>query len=568
MSATLTPLRLLQIEDTEGDAALVCHALTRAGYDVYARRVDTAVDLRRELVASEWDLVIADYTMPGVNGTKALGIVRERHADMPFIFVSGALGEDTAVAAMRTGAHDYIMKGNLARLAPAVERELREAAIRRERQLANQRVAYLAYHDSLTDLPNRALFHDRLQQAILRTHRDEKGLALLLIDLDGFKEINDALGHHAGDLVLQEVATRLRGALRASDTVARLGGDEFAVLLPATDVNRAQLAARKVLHDLEHPFDAEGRPLMVTASIGIAGAPVHASTGDELLQKADSAMYLAKSDRCGYTVYNAARDQRVYQRVSMATALRQALELRQFEVDYQPIVHVGTGTVIGIESLVRWNHPEHGRLLPDDFIRVAEHTGLVNPLTGFVLERALSEWPLSGLPGTCRIGVNVSPRSLHHAAFPGRVSELLEAHGTPPQSLTLEITENLVMSDPDGAARCLHQLHEMGVMLAIDDFGRGYSSLSYLRRLPVDALKIDRSFLIGLADGEDDTLVRCMIGLAHNLGIQVVAEGVESEGVYQQLVELGCDAVQGYHVCRPAPAADVAGWIEQRVARR
>lgn len=564
----MTPLRLLQVEDTEEDAALVCRTLTRAGYDVYSRRVDTAVDLRRELVAGEWDLVIADYTMPGLSGTKALSIVRERHADVPFIFVSGTIGEDTAVAAMRTGAHDYIMKGNLARLPPAVARELREAAIRRERQLANQRVAYLAYHDSLTDLPNRALFHDRLQQAILRAHRDEKGLALLLIDLDGFKEVNDALGHHAGDLVLQEVATRLRGTLRASDTVARLGGDEFAVLLPATDVNRAELAARKVLHDLEHPFDAGGRPVMMSASIGIAGAPVHAATGEELLQKADSAMYLAKSDKCGYTVYDAARDQRIYQRVSMATALRQALDGRQFDVDYQPIVDVRTGLVIGIESLVRWNHPEHGRLLPDDFIRVAEHTGLVNPLTAFVLERALSEWPLSALPAACRIAVNVSPRSLHHAAFPGRVAELLEAHGTLAGSLTLEITENLVLSDPDGSARCLHRLHDMGVTLAIDDFGRGYSSLSYLRRLPVHQLKIDRSFLVDLAEGEDDTLVRCMIDLAHNLGLQVVAEGVETEGVCQQLVELGCDAVQGYHVCRPAPAAGVAGWIERRLARR
>ena len=560
----MTPLRLLQVEDTEFDAAMVCLALTRAGYDVYARRVDTAAELRQELDANEWDLVVAEYTIPDFTGTKALGIVRERYADVPFIFVSGTIGEDTAVLAMRAGAHDYIMKSNLARLAPAVERELREAAIRRERQLANQRVAYLAYHDSLTDLPNRALFHDRLQQAMLRSQREDIGLALLLIDLDGFKAINDAFGHHAGDLVLREVARRLRSALRASDTVARLGGDEFAVLLPATDVNRAELAARKVLHDLEHPFEADGRPLMVSASIGIAGAPIHASTGDELLQKADSAMYLAKSDRCGYTMYSADRDQRVYLRMSMATALRQALDKRQLEVDYQPIVHVRTGAVIGIESLVRWNHPVQGRLLPDDFIRVAEHSGLVNPLTGFVLDRTLTEWPLSAMPATCSLAINVSPRSLHHAAFPGRVAELLEMYGTPAASLKLEITENLVMSDPDGSNRCLHQFRDMGVTLAIDDFGLAYSSLSYLRRLPVDELKIDRSFLIGLAEGEDDVLVRSMIDLAHNLGMQVVAEGVETEGVYQQMVELGCDAVQGYHIHRPAPAADLTRWIERR----
>jgi diguanylate cyclase (GGDEF)-like protein len=557
----------LQVEDTEDDAILVQLALARAGYDVLARRVESADTLRRELDAAEWDIVIADYTIPGFSGTKALAIVREQHPDLPFIFVSGTIGEDTAVAAMRTGAHDYIMKGNLTRLAPAVARELREAAVRRERHLASQRVAYLAYHDSLTDLPNRALFLDRLQQAILRSHRDEKGLAVLLIDLDGFKEINDALGHHAGDLVLQEVAARLRGALRASDTVARLGGDEFAVLLPATDVNRAELAARKILHDLLHPFVADGRPLMVSASIGIAGVPWHAATSDEVLQKADSAMYIAKNDKTGYVVYNPSRDQRMHPRISLASSMRQAIEGRQLDLDYQPIVHIHTNTVIAIEALVRWNHPELGRLLPDDFIRVAEHTGLVNPLTSFVLERALTDWPHTARPDACGIALNVSPRSLHHAAFAGRIRETLDGFGMPPTSLVLEITENLVMSDPDGSIRCLDELHEMGVRLVIDDFGKGYSSLSYLRRLPVDEIKIDRSFIIGMADGEDDTLVRCMIDLAHNLGMTVVAEGVESEAVYQQLGELNCDAAQGYYLMKPSAAAAVAGWLSDRAAR-
>ncbi len=562
---TTTPLRLLHVEDSELDTALVVAALTRSGFDVYARRVDTEVDLRRELQEAEWDVAVADYTMPGFSGTKALSIVREAHPDLPFIFVSGTIGEDTAVSAMRTGAQDYITKGNLARLAPAVERELREAAVRRERHLANQRVAYLAYHDSLTDLPNRALFQDRLQQAVLRSHRDERGLTVLLIDLDGFKEVNDALGHHAGDQVLQEVAMRLRGALRASDTVARLGGDEFAVLLPATDVNRAELAARKVLHDLDHPIVADGRPMVVSASIGIAGVPWHAASGEELLQKADSAMYLAKNDKTGYAVYSLKRDQRVYQRVSLASSMRKALDARQFIVEYQPIGHLRSGRVVSVESLVRWDHPELGRLLPDDFIRVAEHTGLVNPLTSYVLDRALSDWPKAARPdGCCSISVNVSPRSLHHAAFPGRIREILEAHGAAPSSLSLEITENLVMSDPDGSARCLDELHDMGVRLVIDDFGKGYSSLSYLRRLPVDEIKIDRSFLIGLADGEDDTLVRCMIDLAHNLGLTAVAEGVETEEVCQQLLALNCDAVQGYFICRPTSQLDLAGWMDGR----
>ncbi len=560
----MRPLRLLQVEDTQDDAVLIERALSRAGYDVFSRRVDRAEALRRELHDAEWDLVIADYAMPGFSGSKALAIVREQHPDVPFIFVSGTIGEDTAVAAMRTGAHDYVRKDNLKRLPPAVDRALREASLRRERHLASQRVAYLAYHDSLTDLPNRALLLERLQQAILRSHRDDQGLAVLVIDLDGFKEINDAFGHHAGDLVLQEVAARLRNSLRASDTVARLGGDEFAVLLPATDVNRAELAARKILHDLLHPFLVDGRPVLVSASVGVAGLPWHAATRDEVLQRADSAMYLAKNSRAGYLVYDPKRDQRASNRVSLAQAMRQALEAREFVLDYQPIVDLGTNRVLSVESLIRWNHPELGRLLPDDFMRVAEHTGLVNPLTAFIIDRALQEWPPDARPDACAVAINVSPRSLHHSGFPRRIRERLESHGAAPSTLTLEITENLVMSDPDGALRCLDELHEMGVRLVIDDFGKGYSSLSYLRRLPVDQIKIDRSFILGLADGEDDTLVRCIINLAHTLGMTVVAEGVETKSVFHQLGELGCDAAQGPFIMTPATAADVCQWLDRR----
>jgi EAL domain-containing protein (putative c-di-GMP-specific phosphodiesterase class I) len=260
-------------------------------------------------------------------------------------------------------------------------------------------------------------------------------------------------------------------------------------------------------------------------------------------------------------IYSADRDRRLNNRTSLASSMREAIDGRQFELDYQPIVDLKTGHVQAVESLVRWNHPQLGRLLPDDFIRVAEHTGLVNALTQFVLERALSEWPRAGAGADFGVAVNISPRSLHHSAFPGRIRDLLDRHKMPAAALILEITENLVMSDPDGAIRCLDELHEMGVRLVIDDFGKGYSSLSYLRRLPVDEIKIDRSFIIGMADGEDDTLVRCMIDLAHNLGLNVIAEGVETEMVLQQLGALNCDAVQGYYLLKPAPSREVAGWI-------
>jgi diguanylate cyclase len=560
----MTRLNLLLIEDSEDDAELIGRALSQAGYKVANRRVDTAEGLRDALDGeTTWDMVISDYTMPAFSGMRALGMVREHNSDVPFIFVSATMGEDVAVAAMKTGAQDYIMKGNLARLAPAVERELREATVRRERNRANERVAYLAYHDQLTDLPNRSLLHDRLQQGILATKREQQSLSLLIIDLDGFKEINDAYGHHAGDRVLQQIAHRLRATLRESDTVARLGGDEFAVLLPLTDLDGAVLAARKILDDLNQPVLVDGRPLVVTGSIGIAGYPTHATVSHELLQKADGAMYLAKKDRTGYVIYSPDLDRHSEQRFALATALRRGIDANQFVLDYQPIIQLFTGTVVGVEALLRWNHPEQGRLLPKEFIQVAERSGLITPLTTFAIERALADWPLDPPNRPPSISVNLSPRSLQDTTFPARIKRMLTERRVDPRTMALEITENLIMADPEGSRRCLSELHDMGIRLVVDDFGIGYSSLSYLRRLPVDELKIDQSFVIGLAQGEDDALVRSIIDLAHNLRLNVVAEGVETEEVRDHLLALGCDAAQGHFISRPAPAADIAAFIAQ-----
>jgi diguanylate cyclase (GGDEF)-like protein len=557
----MTPLTLLLIEDSEDDALLVARTLTHAGYDIEATRVETAEALVQALESRDWDIAIADYTMPAFNGIRALALVRERAPDLPFIFVSGTIGEDVAVAAMRTGAHDYIMKGNLTRLPPAVERELREANVRRERTRANERVAYLAYHDPLTDLPNRSLLQDRLQQAILMSSREQKALTLLVLDLDGFKEINDALGHHAGDRVLQQVAARLRATLRESDTVARLGGDEFAVVLPITDLDGGVLTAKKILQDLDQPVFVEGCPLMVHGSIGIATYPAHGSGGQELLQKADVAMYVAKRDRSGFAAYVPERDRNTEQRLTLTSALRRGLDQQQFVLEYQPIIQLRTGVVVGVEALLRWDHPEQGRLLPREFIQVAERSGLITPLTTFAIDRALEDWPRTAplAPGT--IAVNLSPRSLHDMSLAAHIRRMLAQHRVNPTTLALEITENLIMSDPEGCTRCLAELHAMGVRLIVDDFGTGYSSLSYLRRLPVDQLKIDQSFVIGLAAGEDDTLVRSIIDLAHNLGLTVVAEGVETAEVRQRLLALGCDLAQGHHISRPGPAADIAAFI-------
>ncbi len=559
-------LRLLLIEDSEDDAALVVRALTRGGYTVIVERVDTPAALRAALGRQAWDIAIADYTMPSFSGTVALQMLRERDADLPFIFVSGTIGEDSAVAAMKVGAHDYIMKGNLKRLVPAVERELRDAAVRRERRRAEQRIAYLAYHDALTDLPNRSLLHDRLDQAARAANRDSKPLALLVMDLDGFKEVNDTLGHHAGDRVLQQVASRVRATLREADTVARLGGDEFAILLPSTDIDGAVLTGQKILQEIERPVLIDHRPLAIRASLGVACFPEHGASADTLLQKADVAMYLAKTDRSGIAVYAPDRERHTHRRLTLIGELRQALDARQFFLEYQPIVHMRTGVVAGIEALVRWNHPQHGRLLPADFIDLAEQTGLINPLTMIVLDTALSEWAGVETETPLTVAVNLSPRNLQDPDLPQRVGDFLNLHGASPSSLALEITENVLLTDPARSMECLQRLHVMGVRIVIDDFGTGYSSLSYLRRLPVNELKIDRSFIADLSSGRDDVIVRSTIELAHNLGLSVVGEGVESAAMHDQLLALGCDTAQGSYFAAPASAAQMRGWIARQGA--
>jgi diguanylate cyclase (GGDEF)-like protein len=557
-------LRLLLIEDSPDDAALVVRELTRGGYDVDFDRVDTPDALVAALKRQSWDIVVADYTMPGFTGTAALTLLRQHDADLPFIFVSGTIGEDAAVAAMRTGAHDYLMKGSLKRLIPAVERELRDAGVRRERRRVDARLAHLAYHDPLTDLPNRALLHDRLDQATRIATREKTTLALLLLDLNGFKEINDTLGHHAGDRVLQCVASRLRATLREADTVARLGGDEFAVLLPFADLDGALLTAQKLLQEVEQPCVIDHRSLSVRASLGIASFPEHGGSADTLLQKADVAMYVAKTDGVGISVYAQNRDQNTHRRLTLISELRRGLDENQFFLEYQPILHLRTNLIIGVEALVRWKHPQHGRVLPGNFIHMAEQTGLINPLTTIVLETAIREWSRQPTHPPLTVSVNLSPRTLRDPMLPQRIAGMLAVLSAPHASLALEITENILMSDPARSMDCLKRLHEMGIRIVIDDFGTGYSSLSYLRRLPADELKIDRSFVAGLMTGQDDVIVRSTIDLAHNLGLTVVAEGVENAEVLKRLLAMGCDAAQGTFISPPGSAADTRELMRER----
>jgi len=557
-------IRLLLINDSPDDAALVLSELAQGGYDVAVERVDSPGALAAALDRDQWDLAIADYALPGFGGQAALELLRQRDPDLPFIFLSDTGGEDAAVSAMRTGAHDFIMKANLPRLIAAVERELRQANARRERRLLEQRLAYLAYHDALTELPNRLLLHDRLDQALRVAARERSSASLLMLDLNGFKAINDTLGHHAGDRVLQTMAKRVRGALRQADTVARLGGDEFAVVLPIAEQNGAVATAHKVLHAIEEPCIVDQHALSVRASLGVACFPDHGLSAETLLQKADTAMYVAKADRVGVAVYSATRDLHTPRRLSFISELRKGLDEAQFFVEYQPILGLRTNLLAGLEALVRWNHPKQGRVLPGDFIDLAEQTGLINPLTTIVLETAIREWTPAQTMLPIRVSVNLSSKTLHDPRLPHRIAAMLDAYDAPPFCLGLEITENILMADPARSLECLERLHEMGVRLVIDDFGTGYSSLGHLRRLPVDELKIDRSFVAALEAGRDEVIVRSTIDLAHNLGLTVVAEGVETEEMLQRLRALGCDAVQGTLVSRPRRADEIRQWMVQQ----
>ena len=429
-------------------------------------------------------------------------------------------------------------------------------------------IEHQALHDGLTGLPNRDLFRARVEEALVEAHQRGAGVAVLLLDLDRFKEINDTLGHQSGDLLLQALGKRLEGLIRATDTVARLGGDEFAVVSPgAAGADEALQLAERIRSGLEEPFMLGGVTLEVETSVGIALFPDHGDDVEALIRHADVAMYVGKRTHRP-NLYSVADDHYSPDRLALVGELRRAVAQSELVIHYQPRVEMATETTSSVEALVRWEHPERGLLSPGEFLPLAEHTGLIRPVTGYVLDAALADcaaWQAAGLQ--TGVSVNLSPRDLLDVELADEVETLLRKHAIEPALLELEITENTILTDPERVRAVLGRLRELGVTLAIDDFGTGFSSLGQLKRLPVDVVKIDKSFVLNMThDDNDAVIVRSTIDLGHNLGLRVVAEGVETQETWDQLAALGCDTAQGFFLSRALPKLVVDEWLRKRHA--
>jgi diguanylate cyclase (GGDEF)-like protein/PAS domain S-box-containing protein len=566
-------IRVLIVDDSPLDVILIEWELIRAGHLLVTRRVDTASEMSAALDEAAWDVVICDYRLPQFSALAVLELIKSRGLDVPVIIISGVIDEQTAGEMMRTGAQDYLMKGSLARLGPVVERELRDAAYRAHRRREAEQLTETAArleasaihrmtHDGLTDLPNRSLLRDRLNLVL-----DDSGssVALVLLDMDRFKEVNDALGHQVGDTLLQQIGARLQDAVQATDLVARLGGDEFAILLPGSDVTHAERVAEDLLRVLHAPFMLDGQPIVVAASIGIAVAPEHGQDADTLFRCADIAMYQAKSAGTSPAIYRPDLNRNSPDRLAMLGELRTGIEHGELVLYYQPKINFRDGALVGVEALVRWQHPERGFLPPDDFIPLAEQTGLISPLSYWVLEAAVKQqraWRALGID--IPVAVNLSRRVLHDSRLPETVARLLARSGVSPAALILEITESSLMADPVRSGDNLKQLRALGVRISIDDFGTGYSSLASLKNLSVDELKIDQSFVQAMAtDASARAIVRAIIDLADALKLSVVAEGVEDRATWDVLAGRGCDVAQGYFLSRPIAAPELQEWVRK-----
>jgi diguanylate cyclase (GGDEF)-like protein len=535
-------------------------AATDAGAAPVQQRISTLLQRYDRAVAVELSALRN-------NDVPTATIVDDRQVDPTFDQINRMFSRAIATTEVRRASAEQhaILAARLIVLSAAIGMLIAIALFARARRRVSER-GFEADHDELTGLLNRRGFFASLGETI--AGRDAR-VAVLLLDLDGFKEINDTLGHASGDALLRQIGTRLRGALRERDQIARLGGDEFAVLVdaPRTKTGDVGELGRRVRDTLTAPFEVAGLSLQVRASVGVAAFPEHGTTADELLRLADIAMYQAKQNRTGLSVYHSSVDPRGGQALQLSSELERALACGELVVHYQPKADVRTGSITGVEALVRWQHPERGLLPPDAFVPIAERNGLIRGLTLHVARTALvqqASWLAAGID--VPLAVNLSIANLLDADLPRDIAMLLDELGVRPGRLKLEITESYLVTDPTLMHNNIEELCSHGVGLALDDFGTGYSSLTHLRRLPIDEIKIDRSFIQDLeTDSDDAAIVQSTIDLAHSLNLTVVAEGVETEVAWNRLRDFGCDQAQGYYLARPMPAQLLTGWLQSRV---
>ena len=573
----MKPLRVLLVEDSEDDALLLELELRHGGYQPSVHRVDTEENLRGALEAPHWDVVITDHNLPGFDSLLALKMVQATELDIPVIIVSGSMGEEAAVNAMKAGAHDYIMKNNLARLSPAIDREIRDATVRHQQKEAEKTIHYLAFYDPLTQLPNRRLLIDRLEHALLTSTRNKHYGALLYLDMDNFKNLNDTKGHPYGDALLIEVSERLKFCVREQDTVARFGGDEFIVMLENLDENADQAAIQtkivgdKIISSLRQPSMLNGHEYYPSCSIGVALFHGKNCQLDNLLTQADTSMYEAKrAGRNTLRFFDPAMQKALEDRVEIEYALRKAINTQQFQLYYQLQVD-NNNHLLGVEALIRWFHPDKGIIPPSDFIPLAEEVHLIDAIGCWVLETACLQilaWENCDYRKHLTVAVNVSAIQFMQHDYVNTVQQIVKRIGINPSRIKLELTESMVLVNVDDAISKMNKLKLFGFSISLDDFGTGYSSLSYLKRLPFDQIKIDRSFIISATTNEKDAfLVQFVINMGQKFKMDVIAEGIETEEQFRFLENLNCKAFQGYLFGKPMAAVELEAILEARAMK-
>jgi diguanylate cyclase len=552
-------VRVLVVDDSEDDCLLAIRELERAGLRVEWERVEDETGLRSAIERQAWHVALLDHAMPRFDGSAALALVLEIAPDTIPIVVSGSIGEERAVDAIRRGAKDYVLKDRLLRLPAAVDRELGQADERRALREAELRVRDMARQDAVTGLANRGVLEEAIATCL---GSGTKPCAVVVVEIDRFASVLHAFGHSVGDDVLRVVARRIAAMRPANATLASLGNHDFGVLLPDANADRALAVAETLRAAFDEPLVMGGVPIRVEASLGIASSPGHGDHASVLLRNASFAMHEARSLGRTVSVYRPRPTVAGSEELILLGELRAAIEARQLVLEYQPVIDLKAGAVVAAEALVRWDHPRRGRVPPGSFVPQAENCALIQPLTRSILHDAIAWNAEERSQGRLlRVAVNVATRNLLDHGFAETVRDELARASLPPDALEIEITEGALMADPANARATLDRLRELGVHLAIDDFGTGYSSFAYLRDLPVQTVKIDRTFVSRLTQGKSDAaIVQGIIDLAHTLGLVVVAEGVEDQMSVDLLSAFGCDLVQGYHVSKPMSAVNFRAW--------